>query len=163
MTHHQQRIVVGLDDSDGARAALAFALHDAARRNATVEAVAAFEVPQYWVALGGALPITSTADVRTACQAQATRIADEVCAQQQGAFRELPEVTVTSMGGSAAGVLLHAARDADLLVVGSRGRGGLASAMLGSVSLQCVLHAHCPVTVVHPDFVPAKAAEPART
>jgi nucleotide-binding universal stress UspA family protein len=39
-------------------------------------------------------------------------------------------------------------RDADLLVVGHRGRGGFGSAVLGSVGLQCVLHATVPVTVV---------------
>ncbi|MFC4950746.1 universal stress protein [Pseudonocardia sp. GCM10023141] len=150
----QQRIVVGLDDSEGGRAALAFALHDAARRDATVEAVAAFEIPQYWMALGGTMPITSTVDVREACRAQAARIADEVCAAMADSFYELPEVTVVAVSGSPSAVLLHAARDADLLVVGSRGRGGFTSAMLGSVSLHCVLHARCPVTVVHPDSVP---------
>jgi nucleotide-binding universal stress UspA family protein len=46
------------------------------------------------------------------------------------------------------------ARDADLLVVGHRGRGAVASALLGSVGLRCVLHSTCPVTVV-----PAVTAE----
>ena len=49
--------------------------------------------------------------------------------------------------GHPAEALLRAARGADLLVVGSRGHGGFASALLGSVSMQCVLHAHCPVLV----------------
>jgi nucleotide-binding universal stress UspA family protein len=50
--------------------------------------------------------------------------------------------------GQAAGVLLHASRDADLLVVGSRGLGGFRGLLLGSVSRQCVDHASCPVVVV---------------
>lgn len=56
--------------------------------------------------------------------------------------------TVVTLG-PAADELLSRSRDADLLVVGSRGRGGVRSAMLGSVALHCVAHAHCPVAVVH--------------
>ena len=55
-------------------------------------------------------------------------------------------------------VLIAQSRDADLLVVGHRGRGGVSSAVLGSVGLQCALHAECPVTVVRP-AVQAQAAE----
>jgi nucleotide-binding universal stress UspA family protein len=70
-----------------------------------------------------------------------------------------PPVTVLAAAGSAGEVLVRAARTADLLVVGSRGRGALSSAVLGSTGLHCVLHARCPVTVVHPagDREPAPA------
>ena len=53
--------------------------------------------------------------------------------------------------GHASEVLLRAAKDADLLVVGSRGHGGFASARLGSVSLHCAQHGHCPVVVMRAD------------
>jgi nucleotide-binding universal stress UspA family protein len=52
--------------------------------------------------------------------------------------------------GSPARTLLDEARGADLLVVGSRGRGGFAGLLLGSVSQHCVHHAPCPVVVVRP-------------
>lgn len=58
------------------------------------------------------------------------------------------QVRLVVTEGHPADVLLRASRDADLLVLGSRGLGGFASAVVGSVSLQCVLHAHCPVLVL---------------
>ena len=61
-----------------------------------------------------------------------------------------PDTPVLSLvtEGYPADVLLHAAKGADLLVLGRRGHGGVTSALLGSVSLHCVLHAHCPVLVL---------------
>lgn len=61
---------------------------------------------------------------------------------------DLPKLDVRAVAGSPWQVLIEAASDADLLVVGHRGRGGLSSALLGSVSLQCVIHAPCSVLVV---------------
>jgi nucleotide-binding universal stress UspA family protein len=72
--------------------------------------------------------------------------------------RAVAEVSSTSPGtaairyrvcqGGAAAVLLNAAAGADLLVVGSRGHGGFAEALLGSVGQHCVQHATCPVVVI---------------
>lgn len=142
------RVVVGMDGSAGGRAALTFALQDADRRGATVEVVTAFETAETLAALCGAPvgSIGSTAQMREAVQKETARLVEEVSV----GLGAQPTVTVTAVGGGAAEVLTHAARDADLLVVGSRGRGGFASMVLGSVGLQCVLHAPCPVTVVHP-------------
>jgi nucleotide-binding universal stress UspA family protein len=60
-------------------------------------------------------------------------------------------VTATVAEGPSARVLLDAASDADLLVVGSRGHGGFSGLLIGSVSQQCVSHASCPVVVVRTD------------
>ena len=59
------------------------------------------------------------------------------------------EIELQAIQGAPAGVLVAASRDADLLVVGSRGHGGFVGLLLGSVSQQCAHHAECPVVIVH--------------
>ena len=61
-----------------------------------------------------------------------------------------PEVRIEVIAGTTGPVLVEQSRTAELLVVGHRGRGELASVLLGSVGLYCVLHAHSPVLVVRP-------------
>lgn len=64
----------------------------------------------------------------------------------------VPEwVHVSAEFGHAGKVLVSAAEDAEMLVVGSRGLSGLASPFLGSVSLYCASQATCPVLVVRPE------------
>lgn len=71
----------------------------------------------------------------------------------------VPEIEVVAIEGDPAHNLIELSRDASLLVVGSRGRSGLAGALLGSVSGACAAHAACPVLVVHP---PASASPRSR-
>jgi nucleotide-binding universal stress UspA family protein len=139
------RVVVGVDFSSGARAALLFALHDAVRRGVPVQAVSSYRPPDYWMDFD-AVGTYQPADVRDAALIRLRAFVDEVLPDgpQPG-----PEVRQTVAMGTAADVLIRESHGADLLVVGSRGHGGFASLLLGSVSMHCALHASCPVTVVH--------------
>jgi nucleotide-binding universal stress UspA family protein len=139
------RIVVGVDFSSGARAALLFALWDAARRGIPVVAVTAYRPPDYWMdfyAVGSYQPD----QVRTAALDRLRGFVAEVVPEGP---QPPPEVEVHAAMGPAADVLIDESHGADLLVVGSRGHGGFHSMLLGSVSMHCAQHASCPVTVVH--------------
>jgi|APThiThiocy_cv2_1041547.scaffolds.fasta_scaffold18218_2 nucleotide-binding universal stress UspA family protein len=158
------RIVVGVDDSAGARAAVAFGLREAARRGARVEAVVSFLIPPYWpgpYGLPAAVPPTPLDDIRAMACDVATRVVDEVRAGLAGELAPMPEVAVRAIGGHPAVVLVDLADGADMLVVGSRGHGAAVGMLIGSVSLHCVLHARCPVTIVHPHGEPADLREAA--
>jgi nucleotide-binding universal stress UspA family protein len=152
MGERERRIVVGVDDSAGGRAALAYALREADVRGTRVEAVVAVDVPEYWAEIYGApIPTSSSAvQLRRRGVERTRQILAEVRVAQAPDLRGTPEVDVQAVGGNPAGVLLDAARGAELLVVGASRRGRLTGMVLGSVSLQCLLNAPCPVTVVHP-------------
>lgn len=157
-----QRIVVGVDGSEGARLALAWALGEAARRRATVDVVTAYPIDFYWID-PYLLDQRRLDALRADTEARAHALVDEVrrtpgVLAQAGAA-EL-EVSVQVCAGAPAVHLVHAADGADLLVVGSRGHGAVRSAVVGSVALHCAAHAPCPVVVVHPDGAPV--AEPPR-
>ncbi len=139
------RVVVGIDYSTGARAALLFALQDAARRGVPVEALVVYRPPDYWMDFY----VVSTYQpekARAAALHHGQAFVDRVLPDGP---QPPPEVRVRAVMGIAADVLIGASHGADVLVVGSRGHGGFASMLLGSVSMQCALHASCPVTVVH--------------
>jgi nucleotide-binding universal stress UspA family protein len=142
-------IVVGVDGSGGSRAALRHALDDAARRGARVRVVSAFDEPEYWAVAYGMSPPPPLGEVTVGLEKAARQMVDDVRAEHDG--RADVPVEVLALVGSPAKVLLEQARDVDLLVLGHRGLGGFASAMLGSVGLQCVLHAPGAVTIVRAD------------
>lgn len=141
-----QRIVVGVDGSDGAARALTWALEEAAHRGARVDVVWAWHVP--W--------LTNVAEVGTTIndadwfEQVARKGLDH--AVDAALATSGSEVTVDRIlaQGDASRALLDVAAGADLLVVGSRGRGGFAGLLLGSVSQQCATHASCPVVIVPP-------------
>jgi nucleotide-binding universal stress UspA family protein len=148
-------VVVGVDGSRGSAAALEFGMQDALRRRARLRVVAVVPLADYWggwrgtaAAYTGRWPAPPE-DLVANARAQAQRMLDEVAADRT----LLASVDVEAVAGGPAPVLLDAAKGADLVVLGHRGRGAFSSAVLGSVGLQCVLHATCPVTIVRPSVV----------
>jgi nucleotide-binding universal stress UspA family protein len=139
------KIVVGVDGSPGSIAALRWAHAEAALRNAGLEAVSVWQYPMMTTMPAfGAMPEVS--DLSNLTEQSTLAILAEAGIESTP---ELP-VTICVAEGTAASALTNAAADADLLVVGSRGHGGFAGLLLGSVSHQCTMHAPCPVVVVHP-------------
>jgi nucleotide-binding universal stress UspA family protein len=136
-------IVVGVDGSEGAVRALEFALKEAQARHADVKAVAAWHVPAAAYETGWVPVSVDPSDYEKIAQAGLEKSLEEAAVQKSGV-----SVTPIVREGQAAKVLLAEARGADLLVVGSRGRGGFKGLLLGSVGQQCTHHADCPVTIV---------------
>jgi nucleotide-binding universal stress UspA family protein len=136
-------IAVGVDGSSCSREALRFAVDEARLRNAALRVVTAWHVPPMAYS-GGFAPVVDPREYE--------EYAETVGVQALAALREETEgvdVERVTREGQAAQVLLEEARGADLLVVGSRGRGGFAGLLLGSVSQQVAHHASCPVAIVH--------------
>ena len=138
------RIVVGIDGSDGAKRALGWAFSEAEQRGADLDVVVAWDLPYKW-AEGFNTEWGEDSDYF------ARAAADEAGAVVDDLLDGKPRpgwLTVHAVEGPPAPVLIERARAADLLVLGTRGRGGFAKLLLGSVSNTCVHHAPCPVCVI---------------
>jgi nucleotide-binding universal stress UspA family protein len=140
------RVVVGVDGSNVAERALAWAGDRAEARGATLEVVSVYETYDAPGPYGGEfMRIASPASEQRFRQRAEQRVADALAAV------ELPpglDVEVEVSDGHPVEVLLARARRADLVVTGSRGLGGVSGLLLGSVSRQLLHHAECPVAVV---------------
>lgn len=126
-------VVAGVDGSPASRDALAFAFEEAALRDVPLIAVCAL----------------ADAPGKVGAAAQIEEGFSQLVTPQE---KEHPEVTVLRQvaSGSPRSALLTAAAEAQLLVVGSRGLGGLEGMSLGSVAAVLLHHSPCPVAVVHP-------------
>jgi nucleotide-binding universal stress UspA family protein len=143
-----QRIVVGVDGSEHAAAALRFAAEEARLRNATLVAVHAWS----YVPLA---PIQTGYDTM---ELPPAFVADDLEREERAARTVLDDAVATLpagipverrvVPGNAEDAILEEAAGATLIVVGSHGHGRLASALLGSVSSRVIEHAPCPVVVV---------------
>lgn len=141
-------VVVGVDGSESAGAALEFALAEAKVRGADLVAITTWygRLPARTVER---LPlIYDASDVTAECG----RVLGRAVTEARARLPEADEVTVRQevRHGRAARTLVEASRDAQLMVVGARGRGGFAGLRLGSVSQAVLHHAECPVAIVRP-------------
>ncbi|MFE7591451.1 universal stress protein [Kitasatospora sp. NPDC057512] len=145
----ERRIVVGIDGSPPSKAALRWAVGQAVLTGATVHAVAAWEYPSLY---GWFAPMVDDGFERTARRTLSAEINEILGPDRPVDVRE------SLVLGHAAEVLLEAAEGADLLVLGSRGRGTFARTLLGSVSTRCAVHGVCPVVIVRADGTAAPPA-----
>lgn len=142
------RVVVGIDGSELSLDAVRVAFQSASLRRTGLTILHAWAAPNF-DAPGTAVP---TELVLEEVEQDELRAMAETVA---GLREEYPDVSVEQrlVHGKASKVLIDASRGAALVVVGSRGRGGFASLLLGSVSHAVLHHAHCPVQVVRPGTV----------
>jgi nucleotide-binding universal stress UspA family protein len=135
-------IIVGVDGSEHSQRALDWALHEASVRQVPLTVISVHpSLVSYWGAV--AYP-AGDLDIEQA-QAEVQALVEKAVSRLAGTP---PPITVRVTPGAPAIELINASQDADLLVVGSRGIGGFARLLLGSVSGQVAHHARCPVTVV---------------
>jgi nucleotide-binding universal stress UspA family protein len=136
------RIVVGVDGSGVARQALQWALEEARLRHATVDVVHAWRMPY-----PDSYPVrTVSVPPAVEVEQEARRILDAAVANAPGTGSVRVEPILAC--DSPARALIDTAKGADMVVVGSRGRGGFAGLLLGSVSQRVLHHASCPVVVI---------------
>lgn len=134
------RVVVGVDGSSSSLAALRWAARVGSTLGLEIDATTSWEYPASYAMVGAVGDWNPQADAHT--------LVDRALAEAFGGTRPAGLRTLVRSGRPAP-VLLEASHHAELLVVGSRGHGGFAGLLLGSVSAQCAAHARCPVVVVH--------------
>jgi nucleotide-binding universal stress UspA family protein len=132
-------VVVGVDGSAPGTAALKWAATEAWLREVELRVLVAY----HWRMLG--VHLAAHGEAQRAAERRATEIADDAVVQARAITAD---VRGGSVVGSAAPALLTSARDAGLVVVGNRGRGGFTGLLLGSVSTHVATHAPCSVAVV---------------
>jgi nucleotide-binding universal stress UspA family protein len=135
----ERRIVVGIDGSEPAERALHWAVSEATLRDAPLHLVTAWMFP---MALGYSFTAT-VPQIHDAAREACERAAEQV--RQRAPQLRVSTETAQQEPGPA---LVAAAKDAELLVVGSRGVGGFEGLVMGSVSQYCARHAKCTVVVV---------------
>jgi nucleotide-binding universal stress UspA family protein len=138
------RVIVGIDGSDAAARALRWAYEEAARRRVHLEVVHAFDFVTVVSPFGPTVAVE-----RDELEKAAHELLEDAVATVAANCDVRPRsVRLRASGNAAAAALLEQADDADLLVVGSRGRGAFRTVLAGSVAQQCARRSPCPVVVV---------------
>lgn len=136
-------IVVGVDETASSRRALAWAAREAVRRDATLQVITAWT----WDAVEGApLAAVDPQTMMDVAETTQTEALEAVLAE----LETPPVVTREIVQSTASEALVDASRRAELVVVGTHGRGPVRSFLLGSVSQSVIRHAQCPVVVMPP-------------
>lgn len=140
-----ERILVGVDGSDSSQAALRWAYDEAIHHGASLTVLMTWQPP--------ALPMSppygslTDKDYQNQPRTDALELLDRYVAELGTGTTEV-DVRTSVEEGNPAKVLIERSEEADLLVVGSRGRDGFIGMLLGSVSQHLVTHAQCPVVVI---------------
>jgi nucleotide-binding universal stress UspA family protein len=146
-------IIVGVDGSSVSKLAVDWAARDAAMRNIALTVVNVQDPPMLLTnptpfTFGGGMSMAP--GYREWQQDAGREILNDAFKTVRDATKGSPiEVTSEMVNGPAVRTLVNLSKEAQLVVVGSRGRGALARVLLGSVSTGLVHHAHCPVAVIH--------------
>lgn len=151
-------IIVGVDGSEESEQALRWALEEARARGAGVIAVMVYSVPPSYYPYGvpGAASDSLLETIGRQAETELAELLERTGAEAEGLS---VEAEVAEHHQPARALTDRAGRD-DLLVVGSRGRGGFTGLLLGSVSQQVVHHAPCPVVVVRGESAEETAEAP---
>lgn len=137
-------VLAGVDGSGASFRALEWAAQEARRREASLRIVCAYNVPAFiGVALDGGFAALDDTAIRVGVERMLEQAAKNIC--------DVIEPTTELVVGDATSVLVAGSEQAELVVVGTRGRGGFAERLLGAVSSALPAHAHCPVAVVPQD------------
>jgi len=138
-------IIVGVEGSGHSRRALDWAIHEAAIRHAPLTVLTVHQVMRtFWA---GSMIYPEDTELAENARKMAQDETDEALGKLAEDARP-PKVTVLGVPGFPAEAILAVAKDADMIVVGSRGAGGFAGLLMGSVASQVTHHAHCPVVII---------------
>ncbi len=151
MNEERDRIVVGVDGSADARAAVRWALAEACERGADVDLVACWHFPYLADASAYGLMYVTPDDIMRGAKEEAERSLGALGPDLEAAERAGCHVSLRAVEGDADQMLTIESKGALMLVVGRHGRGALGRLVLGSVGRHVVAHAACPVVVVPPE------------
>jgi nucleotide-binding universal stress UspA family protein len=137
-------IVVGVDGSGHSQRALEWAIKEAAIRHAPLTVVTVHQLVAGYSGRGVVYPNDAelAEKARQAAQLETDKLLTDVGPDRPAS------VTVEARSGFPVEELLNAADGADMIVIGSRGAGGFAQLLMGSISDQVARHAHCPVVII---------------